>query len=149
MRRIGSNDFYPLTFYNNGGELVGMYGNFSEIRFLPSCNGRPSLVSNIDHRASNHFVHVHDFNDSLIDPLGLERLHRSEYVGDYELLRYGIPSDTISVTIRNGYLYVGESKCTEHETGLFFTLDGEAFDLRSDSPTIMNILLRKKEVQPE
>ena len=149
LRRIGSDDFYPLTFYDDGGELVGMYGNFSEVRFLPSYNGRRASLTTIDRRASNHFSHVYDFNDSSSDPPGPDKPHWSEYVGDYELLRYGVPSETISVTIKNGYLYFGESKCTEHEPGLFFTFDGEVFDLRSDPPTIRNLLLRKKEVQPE
>ena len=147
--RYPSGDFYPLRFYNDGAKLVGMYGSFSEIRFLPPFNGRRGPLTTIDRRASNHFGHLYDFNDSPSDPSGPDKPHWPEYVGEYGVLRYGAPSETVGVSIRNGYLYFGESKCREHEPGLFFTFDGEALDLRSDPPIIRNLILRKKDVRPK
>jgi CubicO group peptidase (beta-lactamase class C family) len=143
--RFSSDDFYELTFYDDAGELVGMFGKFSEIRFLPSFNGRPGSLLKI-HRSLGGYAtfNIHDFNDAPTDPLGPDKPHWSEYVGDYEPLGHSEPEDSVRVSVRNGYLYVSEDKCTEHEPGLFFTYDGEAFDLRSDPPTMANGRLRKK-----
>jgi len=142
LRRIGQNQFYPLTFYDDGGELVGIYGNFSEIRFLPPYNGRRGSLTAVDRRLSNAYFDVRDFNDSPTDPPGPDEPHWSEYLGNYELLKNGDPIGTFSVSIRNGYLYAGECKCVEHEPGLFFAYDGEAIDFRSDPQTAMNIRIR-------
>ena len=62
---------------------------------------------------------------------------------EFETVR-GRSFRTVSVTLRNGYLYYGGRKCVEHEPGLFFSNDGEAIDFRSDPPTAANLVLRKK-----
>lgn len=142
LRRISQNKFYPLTFYDDGGELVGIYGNFSEIRFLPAYNGRRGSLTTVDRRLGNAYFEIRDFNDSPMDPPGPDKPRWSEYLGNYELLKNGDPIGTFSVSVRNGYLYAGECKCVEHEPGLFFSYDGEALDFRSDPQTAMNIRIR-------
>jgi CubicO group peptidase (beta-lactamase class C family) len=146
--RYSSGDVYPLTFYDDGGELTGFYGKFSEVRFLPSFNGRRGSLTTVNRRLGNGATfNIYDFNDAPTDPPGPNKPRWSKYVGDYEPLRHADPDDTVSVTIRNGYLYASGEKCTEHEPGLFFTYDGEAVDLRSDPPTMANRRLRKKKAQ--
>ncbi len=145
LRRLGQNQFFPLAFYDDGGELVGMYGSFSEIRFLPGYDGRRGSLTAIDRRLSNACFDIKDFNDSPTDPPGPDEPHWSEYLGDYELLKNGDPIGTFSVSVRNGHLYAGECKCVEHEPGLFFAYDGEALDFRSDPQTAMNIRIRRCE----
>ncbi|UCC79753.1 MAG: hypothetical protein JSW64_16065, partial [Candidatus Zixiibacteriota bacterium] len=71
--------------------------------------------------------------------------HWYEYVGEYERLRNGKPIGSFSVTIKNGYLYVAECKCTEHKRGLFFYYDGLPIDFSSDPPTASYVPIRKKE----
>jgi hypothetical protein len=49
LRITSQNEFYPLTFYDDGGQLIGMFGKFSEIRFLPRYGNRPgSRLSAVD-----------------------------------------------------------------------------------------------------
>jgi CubicO group peptidase (beta-lactamase class C family) len=143
--RFSSGDFYELTFYDDAGELVGMFGKFSELRFLPSFNRRPGSLLKI-HRSLGGYAtfNIHDYNDGPTDPPGPDKPHWSRYVGDYEPLGHSDPEDSVRVSVRNGYLYVSEDRCTEHKPGLFFTYDGEAIDLRSDPPTMANRRMRKK-----
>jgi CubicO group peptidase (beta-lactamase class C family) len=141
--RFGPDDFFPLTFFDDDGELVGMYGSFSEIRFLPPIlEGGRAAVTTIHRRYSNPYFHVYDFKDSPTDPPGPNRPHWSTYVGEYELLRYGEPEETVEITVKNGYLYYDDRKCTEHETGLFFVFDGQVLDLRSEQVSMANMPLR-------
>jgi CubicO group peptidase (beta-lactamase class C family) len=138
--------FYPLTFFDDDGKLVGMYGNFSEVRFLPPIQeGRHASVTTIHRRFSNPYFHVYDFKDSPTDAPGPNRPQWSTYVGDYQLLRFGEPEETVEITVKNGYLYYGDRKCAEHEPGLFFTYDGQVLDLRSDQPSMANMPLRRVE----
>jgi len=143
--QTGQNVFYPLTFYDDGGDLVGMYGNYSEVRFLPSYNGRRGAMILIDRRLSNTNFNIKDFNDCLTDPPGPNKTHWSEFLGEYELLQNGHPIGSFNVTVRNGHLYAAECKCMEHRPGLFFTYEGETIDFRSNLPMALSIRIRKKE----
>jgi hypothetical protein len=143
LGQMGSPGFYPLAFFDDAGELVGLYGRFSEIRFLPPIDGRRPALTDVTRRLSNGSFHTYDFNDAPDDPPGPNAPHWTGYAGAYVILQYGVPDDTIAVTVRNGYLYFDESRCTEYERGLFFTFDGQALDLRTDSPSYANIPLRK------
>ena len=143
--RRSNGAFYPLTFYDDGGELVGMYGKFSEIQFLPAYGSQRGSLMLIDRRLSNHNFNIRDFNDSPTDPYGPDMPHWSEYVGDYEMIKNGEPINAFSVTVRNGYLYVSECRCREHKRGFFFTYDGEPINFASPSPTAAYIEIRKKE----
>jgi CubicO group peptidase (beta-lactamase class C family) len=145
LRMTPQNNSYPLTFYDDDGELVGLFGNFSEVRFLPPYHGRRGSVMRIDRRLSDSNFNIKDFNDSPTDPPGPDKPHWSEYVGDYEHLINGKPNGIFHVTIRNGYLYAAECKCTEHKRGLFFTYDGLSIDFTSDPPTASYTCIRKKE----
>ena len=143
--RTSSLAFYPLTFYDDEGELVGIYGASNEIRFIPSFGDQRGSLVSIDRRILN--CNYRSFNDSPFDPPGPGKKEWQVYFGDYEVLWDNEPIAAISITQRNGYLYYGEAKCIEYEPGLFFTCDGEALDFRSDPPTAANLVMRRKEHQ--
>ena len=98
----------------------------------------------VDRRISDFNFNIRDFNDSPTDLPGPNKPSWSEYLGEYELLKNGEPVSSFSVTVRNGYLYVAECRCVEHEPGLFFTYEGGTVDFRSHPATAMNIPIRKK-----
>ncbi len=142
------NDFYPLNFYNDNGELVGMLGKYSEIRFLsPYHQGKkPSLLQM--HRAyGSRCRFVFEYNYGPNDPIGPNKKEWSKYLGTYCRYKYGELQDTtvfqIEITIKNGYLNAMDLKCEEYLPGLFFTSDGECVDLRTDEPHFKNIPLKK------
>ena len=142
--RTNAETFYPLEVYDDRGELVGMFGAFSEIHFLPSDEAQPRTLMIVNRRYSNDHINYQALNDSPADQPGPDKPEWREHVGEYEVLWRGEPDRAVSVTLRNGYLYYGGRKCVEHEPGLFFSNDGEAIDFRSDPPTAANLELRKK-----
>jgi CubicO group peptidase (beta-lactamase class C family) len=143
--RTSPDSFYPLVVYEDRGELVGIFGAFSEIRFLQPDGAQPRTLMIVNRRYSNDHINYQALNDSPADPPGPDRPEWREHVGEYEVLWRGEPDRTVGVTLRNGYLYYGERKCVEHEPGLFFSNDGEAIDFRSDPPTAANLKLRRTE----
>ena len=142
--RTSPDSFYPLVLYDDLGELVGMFGAFSEIHFLPSDGAQPRTLMIVNRRYSNDHINYQALNDSPADQPGPDKPEWREHAGEYEVLWRGEPDRTVSVTLRNGFLYYGGRKCVEHEPGLFFSNDGEAIDFRSDPPTAANLELRKK-----
>jgi hypothetical protein len=130
-----------LTFYDDGGELVGIYGVSTEIRFLPSFGDRRGTLVSVNWRLRD--CNYRSFNDSPLDPPGPSKKEWRAYFGDYQILWHNEPFSVISITQRNGYLYYGEAKCIEYEQGLFFTCGGEALDFRSDPPTAANLVMRR------
>ncbi len=140
----GSGDFYPVTFHDDNGELAGMFGSFSEVRFMPCISDRNGPMMLIDRRLSNPDFNTVDFNDSSADPPGPAEPHWAEYTGEYELLKNGDPVASFDVTVRNGYLYADECRCRELDRGIFFTYDGQVIDFSSDPQSALSIQIRKK-----
>jgi CubicO group peptidase (beta-lactamase class C family) len=140
----GSKTSYPLTFYDDNGQLVGMYGKFNEVRFLPPYGNNNGSLMFVSRRFSNSNIHYFPFNDSPGDPPGPDKPGWQSYLGEYEVMWDDEPQETVKISIKNGYLYYGESKCIEHEPGLFFLYNGETLDLGSNPPSIANSLLKKK-----
>jgi CubicO group peptidase (beta-lactamase class C family) len=144
--RLAPDQFYELGFYDDNGELVGMVGLFSEVRFLPPYIDRRGSVFKIDRRISNGpTFNVYDYNYTPNEAPGPDKPEWSRYLGEYEVLKYGVPYQfTGTVSVKNGYLFYNDCKCTEYEPGLFFLYDGEALDVRSDPPTFGGIVLHRK-----
>jgi CubicO group peptidase (beta-lactamase class C family) len=144
--RMAPDQFYKLGLYDDNGELAGMLGFVQEVRFLPPYSDKRGSMYIIDRRLSNNATfNIFDFNYASDEPPGPDKPDWSKYLGDYEVLRYGVPSPyTGSITVKNGYLYYNDIKCTEHEPGLFFCYDGVPLDFRSEPPTFGGIVLRKK-----
>lgn len=147
---IGSSRrYFPLAMYSDNGELIGAFGQWSEIRFLPPIDGQPRTFTQSHRSFSNSNVHYLAFNDSPHDPPGPEKSHWQEYLGDYAVYWETELTETVSVTTRNGYLYLGERRCHEYARGLFFTNDGQAVDFRSKPPTWANLRLERREGESE
>jgi len=142
--RMSEYSFAPLTFFDDGGELVGMYGSTTEVRFLPPHGNHPGSMMTVSRTHSNSNSHYLDFNDSTVDPPGPAKPAWQEYVGEYDVLWEDEPTSTVAITIKNGYLYFRNGKCKEHEPGLFFLYDGEALDFRSSPPTFATQEIRRK-----
>jgi len=85
-----------------------------------------------------------DFNDSDRDPPGDIGDRYDALLGPYEVIQWGQPVFPLSLEKKNGDLYVGGMRMTQHLPGLFFSSDGEALDLRGPTPTIRNILLHRR-----
>ncbi len=144
--RLAPDQFYELEFYDNNGELVGMFGRFSEIRFLPPYSGKRGSLVQINRRYGiSPSFNVCDFNYAFDEPRGPDKPERSKYLGEYVVLKHGVPYRyTGTVSVKNGYLFYNNCKCTEYELGLFFIYDGDALDFRSEPPTFAGIVLHKK-----
>jgi CubicO group peptidase (beta-lactamase class C family) len=144
--RLSADQDQELEFYDDNGELVGMFGQFTEVRFLPPYSDKRGSLFKIDRRLGGGvFWNVWDFNYGFDEPPGPNKPEWSRYLGEYQVFKYGVPYQyTGTVSIRNGYLFYNECKCAEYEPGLFFIYDGDALDLRSQPPTFANIILHKK-----
>jgi CubicO group peptidase (beta-lactamase class C family) len=138
----GSDRAYPIRFFDDDGDLVGLFGVNGEIRFLPPRGGERGDLTLVDRQLSNQYTHVFPFNDSPADPPGPDRPEWSRFLGPYTPIWPGA-GWTAEASVRNGYLYFGENRCLEHEPGWFFSTTGEVFDLRSATPTWANIELRR------
>jgi CubicO group peptidase (beta-lactamase class C family) len=140
----GTDTFHPLTFYDDNGQLVGMFGKFREVRFLPPYGNNCGSLMIVHRLFSNSNIHYFPFNDSPIDPPGPDKPGWRTYLGEYEIMWQDEPLETVRISMKNGYLYYGESRCIEHEPGLFFLYNGEALDLRSNPPSMANNRLKRK-----
>ncbi len=82
-----------------------------------------------------------DFNDSHREPPGSVGDRYDRFLGAYDVMQWGQSFLQVSLSKKNGYLYLGPIRTIEHLDGLFFTGDGEALDLRGERPTFRNIQL--------
>lgn len=84
-----------------------------------------------------------DLNERPDDPPGPIGDAYDDLLGDYIVTQWGVPFFPAPLTRKNGYLYAGPLRLTEHLPGLLFTADGEAVDLRGPTLTVRNIVLRR------
>lgn len=135
-------NFYPLKMYLDEDQIVGSFGNYSEIRFLPLKNNSPGTMVYLHRMVDN--VIFRDFHMPLqsADTPGPNKPEWIKYTGNYEIKKWGRKVvQNYSIYIQNGYLYLNWMRCHEHLPGLFFTYNGEALDFRGDIPTFRNIKL--------
>jgi CubicO group peptidase (beta-lactamase class C family) len=138
-------DFYPLKFYlDHEGELVGVFGNYSELRVKPPLWGHNgSLVHLNRYSGSCRYYDFHRPEKSKDRP-GPDKPEWKRYLGRYRMLAWGrMQSSLLSIRVKDGYLSCNNMRCTEFEPGLFFTFNGEALDFRGTIPTFRNIMLIK------
>ena len=145
--RSSETSFSPLAFYEDGGELVGMYGSTMEAHFLPRLGDRPGSMMMVARTVSNSNSHYLDFNDSVLDSPGPAKPEWQEYVGEYEVLWEDEPISSVIVEVRNGYLYFRDGRCQEYEPGLFFLYDGQTLDFRT-SPATFSLSGNQEEIVP-
>jgi CubicO group peptidase (beta-lactamase class C family) len=135
--------FYPLAFYADGGEIVGVFSQYSELRAKPPLGeGEPGTIVILNRlRGSCHWL---DFlrPESAADKPGLNKPEWKPFLGTYKTLAWGRTfGSLVNVAITDGYLTVNGMRCREYRPGLFFTCDGEALDFRGTVSTFRNIAL--------
>ena len=135
---------FPLAFYEDRGEVVGLVEKMAELRFKPPLLvGQPGTLVLL--RWPDGPVAYCDFErpEKSADSPGPNKPDWAGYYGTYKTLDWGrIPSDApVIVAVDNGYLTVNGRRCHEYVPGLFFTSSGEALDFRGAIATFRNILL--------
>jgi hypothetical protein len=138
-----ANTFYPLTFYADGGEIVGVFSKYSELRVKPPLGeGEPGAIVILNRlRGSCHWL---DFlkPEPAADKPGPNKPEWKSFLGTYKTLAWGrIFGSLVKVAVADGYLTVDGMRCREYRPGLFFTCDGEALDFRGTAATFRNIQL--------
>ncbi len=79
------------------------------------------------------------YQDHSKDTPGPNKEEWRRYVGTYQWRQWGRNIGKKRVEIREGHLSWEGTRLQEHLPGLFFTPDGEALDLRGETPTFRNI----------
>lgn len=82
-----------------------------------------------------------DLNEGPADLPGSFSPEWKQYLGKYQLRSYGFPLATLTVSEKNGYLYLDDFKLKEYKPGLFFSAHGETIDFRGTPPRARSIPL--------
>jgi len=135
--------FYPLTFYADAGEVVGLFGKYSELRAKPPLGeGEPGaiiIMNRLTGTCENYDFHK---PEPARDKPGPNRPEWKPFLGTYKALTWGRTFGfMVNIAVADGYLAFNGTRCREYLTGLFFTYDGEALDFRGTVATFRNILL--------
>ncbi len=116
----------------------GPNGNALRMTYFASLNGSMAHME-----SAFSFGHL-DYNDGPNDAPGPNKEEWDAYVGRYWIYFWRKRAHDVIIHRQNGYLYLNEIRLVdEHESGLFFTSDGEAVDFRSDPPTWKSLPLRR------
>ncbi len=136
-------EFYPLTFYADAGEAVGLFGKYSELRAKPPFGeGEPGTIT-IMNRLTGACVY-YDFHkpEPAADKPGPNKPEWKPWLGIYKTLTWGRAFGfMVNIAVADGYLTFNGTRCREHLPGLFFTFDGETLDFRGTAATFRNIVL--------
>jgi hypothetical protein len=124
-------EFYPISFYEDRGEVVGVFGQYSELRVKPPLAGRPGTLVQLNRLSGTVSYHAFHKPEKSVDQPGPDKPEWRPYLGTYRMLTWGrAPGDMAAIGIDNGYLTYNGMRCREHLPGLFFRFDGEALDFR-------------------
>jgi CubicO group peptidase (beta-lactamase class C family) len=148
LRLPGETQFSWLAFTGPGAAYIAEGpGAPHRVRLYPAAGLEAARIELVVDGPDAPEVFSHgiafDFNDRADLPPGPIGDAYDELLGDYLVIQWGVPVIPAPLSKRNGYLYLGPMRLTEHEPGLFFTGDGEALDLRREAPTIRNIVLHR------
>ncbi len=128
----------PFTFFSSAEDaFIDLNGSIVYNRFVRDKEDRPLRLVRL------RDGEVMDYNDGPMDAPGPDKSSWERYVGKYRFRVYGLPSGTVTVQKKSGYLYLDNMKLQEYRDGLFFTGHGEALDFRGLVPTWRNIKLEK------
>lgn len=135
--------FYPLAFYADGGEVVGLFGKYSELRAKPPLGeGEPGAIIVMNRLTGT--CENYDFHkpEPAADKPGPNRPEWKPFLGTYKTLTWGRTFGfMVNIAVGDGYLTFNGTRCREYLPGLFFTYDGEALDFRGTVATFRNIAL--------
>ena len=135
--------FYPLTFYADAGDAVGLFGKYSELRAKPPLGeGEPGSIVVMNRLSGT--CEYYDFHkpEPVADKPGPNRSEWKPFLGTYKTLTWGRAFGfMVNIAVADGYLTFNGTRCREYLSGLFFTYDGEALDFRGTVATFRNIAL--------
>jgi len=135
--------FYPLAFYADAAEVVGLFGKYSELRAKPPLGGgEPGAIIVMNRLPGT--CEYYDFHkpEPAADKPGPNKPEWKPFLGTYKTLTWGRTFGfMVNIAVADGYLTFNGTRCREHLPGLFFTYDGEALDFRGTGATFRNILL--------
>ncbi len=135
-------EFYPLTFYRDQEEIVGVFGLYSELRVKAPLLDQPGTLIHLNRLTGTCTYYDFQKPDSPIDKPGPDKPEWKAFLGTYRTLKWGRAlGSLVNIRIVDGYLTLNGTRCREHLPGLFFTFDGEALDFRRTVPTFRNIKL--------
>jgi len=139
-------EFTPISFYEDRGEVVGVFGQYSELRLKPPLAGRPGTLVQLNRLSGTVSYHAFHKPEKSVDQPGPDKAEWKPYLGSYRVLDWGrAPGFGVRIGIDDGYLTYNGMRCREHLPGLFFRFDGEALDFRGTIATFSNIpLIRTK-----
>jgi CubicO group peptidase (beta-lactamase class C family) len=139
-------DFYPLKLYLDGGKIVGVFGQNSELRFKPDLAGRPGTLCQLNRQTGSTSYFDFIRHEGALDRPGPDKPEWQKHLGRYRGLVWGrMAGPRFVVGVTDGYLTINSLRCDEYLPGLFFTRDGEALDLRGTIPSFRNIALIRTE----
>lgn len=136
-------EFYPLTFYADAGEAVGLFGKYSELHVKPPLGeGEPGTIIFMNRLSGT--CEYYDFHkpEPAADKPGPNKPEWKPFLGTYKTLTWGRTFGfMVNIAVADGYLTFNGTRCREYLPGLFFTYDGEALDFRGTVTTFRNIAL--------
>jgi CubicO group peptidase (beta-lactamase class C family) len=135
-------EFHPLSFYEDRGEAVGVFGKYSELRVKPPLLDQPGTLVHLNRLSGT--VSYYDFHkpEKSDDRAGPDKPEWKPYLGVYRTLMWGRTFGfAATIGVADGYLTFNGMRCREHLPGLFFSFDGEALDFRGTIATFRNIFL--------
>jgi len=131
-------DFYKVTFLSSVDGFITGALNAHMLRFDAAQKRETARIEWPDGPSDL------DYNDGPHDIAGANERHWKEYLGEYQIMRWGKPSQKLTVQIRNGHLYLDARRLiVETQKGLFFSADGEALDFRHSEATWQNIPMQR------
>lgn len=135
--------FYPLTFYAAGGEIVGLISKYSELRAKPPLGeGEPGAIIIMNRLRGTCLCLDFHKPEAAADKPGPNKPEWKPFLGTYKTLAWGRTfGSTVNIAVVGGYLTVDGTRCREYLPGLFFTFGGEALDFRGTVATFRNIQL--------
>ncbi|MFC2166153.1 serine hydrolase domain-containing protein, partial [Acidobacteriota bacterium] len=98
-------DFYPLKFYLDEGELVGLFGDYSELRFKPPMRGQNGSLIHLNRLYGSCSYYDFQKPEKSRDEPGPDKPEWQKHTGRYTTLTWGRMRGNIhAVRIRDGYL---------------------------------------------
>jgi len=92
---------------------------------------------------------MYNKNETVNTP-GPNKTEWQNYIGEYKRMRWGQITDTMKVTLKNGYLYLDDVLLDEADKGLFYQINNnwmnsEIIQFKNDTMIYRNIIMYKVE----
>jgi len=132
--------FYPLHFTSADAAFERDGENVIQYRFRFDAHGQPSAIVLVDEGL------IFDRNGGPGDPPGPGRAEWTPLAGRYRILAHGVPAETVTVQVRNGYLFANNLRLREMSPGVFTACTGDVLDLSGPVPVFRNISMERIDI---